>query len=121
MNLSCKCCGKGDASEKLKNRIRWLQDWLPRLEITCCYRCPKHNKEVGGAKNSLHMMTWDKRMTGVGPEEQSDAIDCFVPDVDLQTLARKMIYLNFGGVIVYPTHVHGDVREGKRYIRGVKS
>lgn len=124
IKLSCKCCGKGDASNNLKRKILWLQDCFPKLEITCCYRCPKHNKEVGGAKNSLHMMTWGERMVIHLPQLVllgfSDAIDCYVPGIDLQDLAKTMIEIGFGGVIVYPTHVHGDVRAGRRYIRGVK-
>ena len=53
--LQCKCCGQ----------LKLHSDFLPRLikirikygkpiHVNCCYRCPDHNIEVGGAKNSFH-------------------------------------------------------------------
>ena len=60
--LACKCCGQLPpfARENIEALVREVLD--PAREklgspivVNSGYRCPKHNKEVGGVANSQHM------------------------------------------------------------------
>ena len=74
--------------------------------ITSGYRTPTHNAKVGGAKYSYHMrgMAVDIRVNGISAKEIAKAIDKIVDGC---------------GIIVYESWVHFDVREGKKYRKGV--
>jgi uncharacterized protein YcbK (DUF882 family) len=74
--------------------------------ITSGYRTPQHNAKVGGAKYSYHMrgMAVDIRVDGISAKEVAKALDKIVEG---------------GGIIVYNSWVHFDVRNGKKYRKGV--
>ena len=74
--------------------------------ITSGYRTPAHNAKVGGAKYSYHMrgMAVDIRVNGISPKEVAKALDKIVGNC---------------GIIVYESWVHFDVRDGKKYRKGV--
>lgn len=74
--------------------------------ITSGYRTPTHNAKVGGAKYSYHMrgMAVDIRVKGNSAKEVAKALDKIVDGC---------------GIIVYESWVHFDVREGKKYRKGV--
>ena len=41
---------------KLSNQLQFLRDYTGRpITINSAYRCPKHNKKVGGSKTSQHL------------------------------------------------------------------
>ncbi len=69
------------------------------LIITSGYRSPSKNQEVGGASNSYHL--------------RGEAVD-----VSIRGFSPSMIYkllkgsflVGFGGIILYPSHVHLDLR-----------
>lgn len=67
--------------------------------ITSGYRCPAHNRLVGGAANSYHV--------------QGMAADIACPqDFTVEEFGRLCLRHGFTGVGVYPTFVHVDVRPG---------
>lgn len=74
--------------------------------ITSGYRTPQHNTKVGGAKYSYHMrgMAADIRVDGTSAKEVAKSLDKIVGG---------------GGIIVYNSWVHFDVRDGKKYRKGV--
>ena len=74
--------------------------------ITSGYRTPTHNAKVGGAKYSYHMrgMAVDIRVKENSAKEVAKALDKIVDGC---------------GIIVYESWVHFDVREGKKYRKGV--
>ena len=74
--------------------------------ITSGYRTPAHNAKVGGAKYSYHMrgMAVDIRVNGISAKEVAKALDKLVEGC---------------GIIVYESWVHLDVRDGKKYRKGV--
>lgn len=74
--------------------------------ITSGYRTPAHNAKVGGAKYSYHMrgMAVDIRVKGMSAKEVAKALDRIVEDC---------------GIIVYKSWVHFDVRDSKKYRKGV--
>lgn len=74
--------------------------------ITSGYRTPTHNAKVGGAKYSYHMrgMAVDIRVNGISTKEVAKALDKIVGNC---------------GIIVYESWVHFDVRDGKKYRKGM--
>jgi uncharacterized protein YcbK (DUF882 family) len=52
----CSCCGKLIVDRSLIDAMQLLRDRLAQpLVITSGYRCPEHNRTVGGVSNSAHM------------------------------------------------------------------
>jgi uncharacterized protein YcbK (DUF882 family) len=42
---------------KLSSQLQFLRDYTGRpITVNSAYRCPKHNKKVGGSKTSQHML-----------------------------------------------------------------
>jgi len=104
--FACKCCGKvvinNDLLYMLYRLMYALDDWL---QITSGYRCPKHNKEVGGAKRSYHL--------------KGMAVDLYSDKYETWFLAGFARTIGFTGVIEYPDRgfVHLDVRYGVPYYK----
>lgn len=57
--LRCKCCGElppGGIDPHLLDVLDDIREEVGQpLELSCAYRCPKHNEEVGGVSNSQHV------------------------------------------------------------------
>jgi len=70
------------------------------LIITSGYRSPQKNEEVGGAGGSYHL--------------KGQAVDVsikgFSPSM-LYRLLKGAFIVGFGGIILYPSHLHLDIRE----------
>lgn len=98
----CKCCGEGAerVSPLLLRRLDVLREaWGAPIYVSCMYRCPKHNYEVGGVPTSQHVV--------------GTAADIWV-DGNYETFYRFVIDMKlFDGVGYYPSQefVHVDVRE----------
>ena len=69
--------------------------------ITSGYRTPEHNKKVGGAKKSTHMVgiAADIVVKGVSPGKVAQYAELLMPE--------------YGGIGEYRTFVHIDVRHQK--------
>ena len=57
--LACKCCGNLP-EQGVDPRLLQVLDAIRErvggpVEISCAYRCPSHNAEVGGVPNSQHV------------------------------------------------------------------
>ena len=106
MELCCKCCGQLPpfARENIEALVENVLDPLRErygrpIVVNSGYRCPKHNKEVGGATNSQHMKgeAADIRPTTNCPNYTND----------LKRLRQLIIESrNFDQLIVYPTFLH---------------
>lgn len=102
--FQCKHCGQVKISSKLVNLLQILRDRLGKpVTITSGYRCPTHNSNVGGAKNSYHM--------------QGMAVDIVVAPTGLSMneLVNLCQEIGFTGIGAYPKQgfIHVDVRPGK--------
>lgn len=75
--------------------------------VTSGYRTPWWNEKCSGAKYSYHMrgMAADIKVNGMKAKELAKKLDEIVP--------------NGCGIIVYNNWVHFDVRDGKKYRKGV--
>jgi uncharacterized protein YcbK (DUF882 family) len=96
--FACHHCGAVKIDPQLPIMLEKLRAALgnAKITITSGYRCPKHNKDVGGARRSQHTLgkAADIKVEGHTPEE-------------VGRMARK---LGFGYVKVYKTWTHVDVR-----------
>lgn len=80
--------------------LQKIRDYFKKpVRINSAYRTTNHNKKVGGAKNSYHLvgMASDIRIDGVNP-------------ILVALYAER---LNAGGIGVYSNFVHIDTRKNK--------
>ena len=90
----------------LADQLQILRDGLGApIHITNAYRCESHNKAVGGAKNSQHLQgkAADLQVAGIDSKDLHFTIEAFIKDG---------IMLD-GGLGLYDTFVHYDIREEK--------
>lgn len=103
--FACKgtnCCGhSAPVHPELISAIQTLRDQLNLpLSITSGFRCNYHNESVGGAAQSFHALGM--------------AADVACPDgltaEDLARAAETIPAFQQGGIGIYPSWVHLDVR-----------
>ena len=102
----CHCgCGRNEVNPLLLEKLDELRELIGGpIEISCAFRCPEHNAEVGGVPNSQHVL--------------GNAADIIVPEYEncntVEQLAWYCEQAGFDGIGVYPEDgfVHGDVRDG---------
>lgn len=92
--------------QKLANQLQVLRDYLCfPIHVNSGYRSEKHNKAVGGVKNSYHLlgMASDIKIHGVPPKVIYDAIEFLISEGSMLQ----------GGLRLYSNFVHYDFR-GRR-------
>ena len=103
--FACKgtnCCGhSAPVHPELISALQDLRDQLNLpLSITSGFRCNRHNESVGGATQSFHTLGM--------------AADVTCPDgvtaEDLAQAAETIPSFQQGGIGIYPSWVHLDVR-----------
>lgn len=87
--------------------IRLLERMRRQIEqplyVSSGYRCPRHNKDVGGAPESLHL-------AGMAADVQAST--------SIEHLAKVAEAVGAGGIGLYPRHLHVDVGEPDRRWEG---
>jgi len=105
--FACHCCGEVKVDMRLVEALQKLRDLagVP-IRVVSGYRCPKHNAEVGGAKNSYHL--------------RGMAADIVIGELDvyrMALLAEQIEEFRGGGLGIYPDvnppFIHVDVRDGR--------
>ena len=101
--MTCHCCGElpeGGMNEELLSKLDELREAVGEpIHVTCMYRCPDHNREIGGASNSYHIY--------------GKAADIYCDNATMDELADKAAEIGFRGVErndLYD-YVHVDVRD----------
>ena len=94
----CPCCGVSKVNGKLLYALELLRIELgcKKIHINSGYRCPSHNRKVGGAKRSKHMY-------GL-------AADVHVDGVSQNKVAKAAKRCGFTYIKTYRSWVHVDVR-----------
>ena len=109
-DVACHCCGKigpyPETLRRLLDKLEKLRHYIGDrpINVTCMYRCPKHNRsaEVGSFPGS--------------PHELDQAADIWVDGMSVEQLARAAEEVGFGGVGRYANFVHVDVgAPGRRW------
>ena len=109
--FDCKCGEHCDGPSAYPDRTRHLAWTLQRIRdelgapvsINSAYRCPAHNKSVGGASRSLHLsgMAADIAVAGISSRFIADKIEELI----------KLGAIPNGGLGRYKTFTHVDIRE----------
>lgn len=95
--LDCSCCGELKMSEGLIDKLTKAREiaGIPFI-INSGYRCPKHNKAVGGVDNSSHVLGY--------------AVDIKVTSTRNRFLIlNALLEVGFNRIGIYNTFIHADV------------
>ncbi|RKY04192.1 peptidase M15 [Candidatus Poribacteria bacterium] len=93
----CPCCGELVIDMELIDQLERLRFLVGRpIKVLSGYRCQRHNREVGGAPNSQHLL--------------GRAADIRVEGMDSLRLFLEAVRCEFGGIGIYPDFIHVDVR-----------
>ena len=108
--FQCKgknCCGGVvKLDPKLLSVIQKVRCYFQKpVIITSGYRCPIHNKKVGGVPNSYHT--------------QGKAVDFYVPKIPIKKLLEIADWCGFTGIGEYRGRhfIHADVGKKRRWIK----
>jgi uncharacterized protein YcbK (DUF882 family) len=100
-----KCCSKTPLDIELVGYLQVFRNYFGKaITINSGYRCQKHNKNVGGAKNSRHT--------------QGMAADIVVKGVKPLAVAQFAEMIGIRGIGLYDNFVHIDTRTEKFYWKG---
>src|SRR5690554_4446602 len=93
----CRRLPEGGISQELLERLEALRARIGMpIQVNSGYRCPEHNRAVGGAPKSQHML--------------GTAADIAVAGMDPPGLYVAAHGAGFRGLFLYNTFVHVDVR-----------
>lgn len=99
----CKHCGElpdGGMNQILLDKLDDMREKIGMpIIVSCGYRCPEHNAEVGGVANSQHIY--------------GNAADIYVNGLSVDELADYCVAEGFDGIGRYynSSFVHVDVRD----------
>ena len=99
--FTCKHCGKVVIDLQLVELVEELRRYLGKpVVITSAYRCPVHNRRIGGVKNSAHVRGYalDVKCTN---------------SKDRQRILEFLIVRNVRRIGVHPRFIHFDVDPDK--------
>jgi len=99
--FKCPCCGQNKINDFLVEKLDIARDiaGVPFI-ISSGYRCPKHNAEVGGKKNSAHL--------------KGLAADIYVEDDETRwKILDALLKVGFNRIGIAKDFIHCDIDETK--------
>jgi len=103
--FACRCCDRAEINQRLVDALQELRDLagLP-VRVTSGYRCPEHNRAIGGATRSQHLLGTAADISVRG-----------MTSAEMYRLAEDVEAFRNGGIGVYPDKgfIHVDVRDGR--------
>lgn len=91
---------------ELAKNLQVLRDHIGKsITVNSGYRSAKYNERIGGVKNSQHVKgkASDLKVVGMTPKQVANAIELLISQGKMKE----------GGIGVYPTFCHYDIR-GKK-------
>ncbi len=94
--FACHCCHHVCIDGQIPILLEGVRAIAGRpLYINSAYRCPEHNRAVGGVSNSKHL--------------DGAAVDFHCPGIKPAELARIARKIGFSGIGIYESFVHADL------------
>ena len=108
----CKCgmCNYTDVADRLIMVLEQIRVASGPLHIVSSIRCPMHNANVGGAPQSFHMPK-----DGIG---RAAGVSSRVMNPETLAILGARYLGPEGGIGLYHSWVHFDVREGRAFWEG---
>lgn len=100
--FDCPCCKRNNISPRLVAKIDQIREEIGKpIIVTSGYRCKKHNKEIGGAISSKHLIGM--------------AVDITTKDIqkDRFLIIEWAIILGIKGIGISKVFIHLDIRTQK--------
>ena len=97
----CPCCGKNKMMQEFINKLQDARTYagVPFV-ITSGFRCKKHNRKVGGRKNSPHLDGWGCDIQVNGSRER-------------YLIINALLYTGFNRIGIGKDFIHVDMDYGK--------
>lgn len=109
--FACPCCQKTIIDTELLTLLDQIrEDFGDPIKVTSGYRCPDHNKKVGGVPNSTHQK---------GQGADIAPLNNDVDDLDRLLKSCQKLSWNIGNGI-NKGFLHVDIRSPKLNEKGVK-
>ena len=101
--FACRHCGMVYVEPELITILQALRDTVNKpIKVTSGYRCPTHNKNIGGAAQSRHM--------------QGQAADLLVSGMTPAAVAQVAARVGAGGIGIYKSgFTHVDIGPERRW------
>lgn len=101
--FACNCCKQENIDEKLVAKLDLARELagIP-FKINSAYRCPKHNANVGGVKDSSHVGGY--------------AVDVAVPNCSSSArykMVTAFLVSGFTRIGIYNSFIHVDIDPNK--------
>lgn len=97
--LACKHCNLNNCQPTFVSVLEIFRGKTGPLVVNDAYRCPTHNREVGGAPRSQHML-------GIAADVHSETLT----PAELETIARTIPHIKGIGRADYQNYLHIDIR-----------
>jgi len=100
--FACRCgCGLQNISMELVDTLQHIRDSYPSpISITSGTRCVEHNRNVGGAASSSHL---------VGPSGFSLAVDIACPSSTSRYMLLRVLIVCFVRIGIAEKFIHVDI------------